>query len=784
MLPPVFPAILAGICLFLLSRFFPFLSIALFIIAGAAVLRKGRYYPALLVAAGFLVAALRFDPAPDPATPANRYVLVECVTDGIPREIPSGRWEIKGTVRSSDTPALAGREVWVVSDLPLASGRLYSLRARTGKEGRMNPGTITFNRTTLFAGEVLKEAEAERNPIIAWFSGRREGLTLLLRERFPGDAGIFLASILTGEGPGMSEDLRDAFSTTGLAHLLSISGTHFGLFSLLIFWTIRLFVRSLPYRLLQRITVFVTPSQAAAAFSLPFMAIYLLISGSSIPAVRSFIMISLFLFGLLIGRRGFWLNSLLLAAVLISVWDPSALLSLSFQLSFAAVLSIGLAVGGREQGSAEDLQDSTGKSGKLHGRVLRTLRESLLISLAASIGTAPLVVYAFHYLSLVSPAANLLVTPLVGFLLLPVALSAGFTFLFSGYFPFSGVIGLLTDLTLKGVRLLASVPFADLRIPGVPASFVVAFYLGVCLYFLIRKGHGWPGSWALPVSVVLVLFSLLPVFSRGGDMAVTFLDVGQGDAAIVEASGRTIVIDTGRTGREAGTFLRYLGSRDIDALVLTHADDDHSAGASYLAGHFRVREIWDNGLLRYPESLSAISRRSLGRGDVVTAPGIAVQVLHPYPGFYTLDSNGADEENNSSLVLRVAGRRHSFLFTADISAEAEEDLLSLGPYLESSVLKVSHHGSRSSSSPGFIASVSPALAVISAGRDNPYGHPHKETLRRLRGIRLYRTERDGAIKVTEGSTGLTVKTCRDMRFERGGTLDAEWRNLTRLFQVW
>ncbi|KAB2821323.1 MAG: MBL fold metallo-hydrolase, partial [Candidatus Dadabacteria bacterium] len=341
-----------------------------------------------------------------------------------------------------------------------------------------------------------------------------------------------------------------------------------------------------PYRLLQRITVFITPSQAAAVLSLPLMTIYLLISGSSIPAIRSFIMISLFLFGLLIGRKGFWLNSLLLAAVLISVWDPSALLSLSFQLSFAAVLFIGLAVGCSERSPAEELADPRDKPGEIRGRAFSVLRSSFLISLAASIGTAPLVVYAFHYISLISPIANLLFMPLIGFLLLPVALLAAFVFLFTGHYPFSDLIGPVTDLALKGVSLLASVPFADLKVPAVPVISVISFYGGICLYFFFRQRHGWPQLRAMLVPSGLVFVSLFPVLSGSAGMAVTFLDVGQGDAAVIEASGKTVVIDIGRTGRETGAFLSYLGRRKVDALVLTHADDDHSAGASYLAGRF------------------------------------------------------------------------------------------------------------------------------------------------------------------------------------------------------
>jgi competence protein ComEC len=140
-------------------------------------------------------------------------------------------------------------------------------------------------------------------------------------------------------------------------------------------------------------------------------------------------------------------------------------------------------------------------------------------------------------------------------------------------------------------------------------------------------------------------------------------------------------------------------------------------------------------------------------------------------------------ENNDCLVLKITGRR-SFLFTADTAEEAEEDMARLGPVLKSDVLKVSHHGSRTSSTGYFLGLVSPEIAIISAGRGNIYGHPHRETLDRLRGATVYRTDRDGAVKITETDKGFTVKTGREFGFEHAADLSGEWRNVKRLFAVW
>jgi competence protein ComEC len=307
----------------------------------------------------------------------------------------------------------------------------------------------------------------------------------------------------------------------------------------------------------------------------------------------------------------------------------------------------------------------------------------------------------------------------------------------------------------------------------------MVFYAGIIAYHVSgRKRY----PLALPLaSVVLSLF----VFAQGRNaLAVTYLDVGQGDAAVIEGYGKTIVIDAGRTGKELEGYLRYLGKRTIDALVITHADDDHAAGATYLIKKLTVKEVWDNGMVTYPDSLLKNTvHRSLVRGDEVSTGKLAVLVLHPYAGFYTFADNEALEENNGSLVVKVTGRK-SFLFTGDSAGEAEEDMLLLGDRLRSDVLKVSHHGSRTSSAEDFLTAVSPGIAVISVGRGNPYGHPHREALERFQGARICRTDRDGAVKVTETPEGLAVKTFREFTFERVRDLSGEGRNIVRLFARW
>jgi competence protein ComEC len=259
-------------------------------------------------------------------------------------------------------------------------------------------------------------------------------------------------------------ELRNAFNITGLTHILSISGSHFGLFSVLLFGIFRFIIRAFPYRTLQRITIYLTPSQVAAMLCLPVMLAYLGLSGASIPAIRSFIMIGLFLLGLVIGRKGYWLNSLLFAAFILVLWEPQAIFNPSFQLSFLAVLFIGFAIPDREDGKAGG------------GKVFRYAKIATLMTLSASIGTAPLVAYYFHYFSVISPISNLFIAPLIGFAVIPLSVALCFLFLITGRFIFTPIVSFFSDISILSVKLLSDILFAAVNIPAFPVIMILFFY--------------------------------------------------------------------------------------------------------------------------------------------------------------------------------------------------------------------------------------------------------------------------------------------------------------------
>jgi competence protein ComEC len=661
----------------------------------------------------------------------------------------------------------SGREIVLFSDRAFDPGTECELGITFLKSRKtLNPGEQSRNDICANLSEIYDLGE-KRMSLYSKIQEYRYRINRYIEENFEKESGAFVASVTTGQATNLNEELREAFNATGLAHILSISGTHFGLFSVLLFGMFRAAIKAFPYRVLQRLTIYLTPSQAAAVLCLPFMLAYLGLSGASIPAIRSFIMISLFLSGLIVGRKGYWLNSVLFAAFILAIWEPEYMFSLSFQLSFLAVLCIGFSVQNEDEK-------------KEGGKIIRYVKNALLMTLSASVGTAPLVAYYFHYFSVISPLSNLLIAPLIGFLLIPIAVLSCFLFLVTGHFIFTPIVSALSEMSISSVRLLSTVPHASVNIPAFPMIILLLFYAGLVFYFIFHKK-----KYLLFVPFVPVVIYLVLSISEKNDLGVTFLDVGQGDSSVIELpDGKTMMIDTGKTGRETASFLKYRGNNAIDFLALSHVHPDHTGGLENIAKRFHVKEILDNGRIILPDEFNSMRRSSLNRGALIEGKGYGIYVLHPYAEFYTMQGNEYNAANNDSLVLKIEGDHASFLFTGDIEEEAEENILHLGNWIKSDVIKVPHHGGKTSAYEPFLKAVNPDIAVISAGRDNAFGHPHQETMDALSGVRVFRTDTDGAIKIKETARGLEIKTFRDSQFEKAGSLHDEMKNLKRLFDTW
>jgi|WetSurMetagenome_2_1015567.scaffolds.fasta_scaffold00196_11 competence protein ComEC len=822
----IFASLAVGAALFYLQRFFPCSShivvvagFLLFAVSGfrsynrslpstknRLVLAAAIILPLIFGSAGYWRAASSYEPPPDFRELSGRVIAIKGSPSAEPLTLRSNpaRFlsELDITEASAQDAKLNIEKMRLFTEHPMIVGKAYLIMAKIPADSSfLNPGSRDWLLSGYAVG-VEEAGPAERN----FLELARDRLNACIASKFSPDVSSFLMSIITGERSGMSGDMKNAFNVTGLAHILSISGAHFGLLLFILFQSFRFLVRLLPLKILSRMSLYCSPSQVAAALSFPVLVAYLGISTMEFPAVRSFIMITLFLFGLLIHRKGFWMNTLLFAAALIVMIQPDAVIQLSCQLSFLAVLCIGFyADFDRRRMERKDIEnDLPPPRGKTDHKVEkmgmfrralsatgRYLIASSMISVFATFGTAPIVAYSFNYFSVISPLSNLMVTPFIGFVILPVSLFSSFIYLVTGFFPFSPFIEAATRFSLDMIGYMGAWDYAAIPVPTFPAVLLVVFYVALLLYAAINaKGErslgGKRSAAILAIAVLpLIVYACFGVFRERG-MSVTFLDVGQGDSAVMELpDGKVMVVDTGKNGFQTAGFLRYRGHRKVDVLVLTHGHPDHAGGVKYIQSRYPVGEIWDNDQIHYADNiLSATARRGVERGDTLEGGNYKITAFHPYKGFYTARS-GNDAENNQSVVLKIEGRKLSILFTGDISAEAEDDIMHLGRHLKSMVIKVPHHGSRKSLAEGLLQYAGPDIAVISAGRNNMFGHPHPETLERLEGIRVYRTDRDGAIGITETPDGgIKIKTRQESMMKEAPTFDEEVRNIRRLFDVW
>ncbi|MBI4698411.1 MAG: DNA internalization-related competence protein ComEC/Rec2 [Nitrospirae bacterium] len=726
---------------------------------------------------------------PETSNEKTRFTLEDVYVQGRP---------VHGRVRLAVSPD---------NFIPSYGDRVSSIAKLKEPKVLHNPGIIAYDPKKdgiIATGYVSNNVRKIRSGtgFLAWLSLKREKLGRIIDNSLSPDSAAFQKAIILGLQRGISQDIRDSFSTTGLTHIISISGTHFALLAFIIFKIVKTSVKLLPAGFLTKMTLYITPTQAAVITTLPVLFLYAFISGASTPTIRSFIMIFIYMLALFLGRKGQWLNSLSIAAVIILLWQPDALFELSFQLSFVAVLSIGYVVGKEETDNSDqkdqdplaDLKELSEGERPLFQRLLfKKIGTAMLITIAAVLGTAPLTAVYFKQFPLISPLSNLIVTPFICFIMLPVGFFTGFGALLFNLpiMPLNTLTDAMTHFAFYLADILSHVPFANLHVPG-PSFVVMALYY-LSLIFVIKSKAKWR---LLPIIIVIGLYLAGPLLYKE-NFRITFIDVGQGDSSLIELPDKRVMLVDGGTyepdmgQRAVAPYLWSKGIRKIDYLVLSHAHPDHFGGLIYIMDNFRVGEIWLNGkkaleIDTFSKKMQEkrIPSKILKRGDVLEAENYKIYVLHPYNEFYAGSSRGEfSDQNSSSLVLKIESNEAAILLTGDIENNAEEDLIHLGKWLKSDILKVPHHGGRTSSSDEFLMSVSPKVAVASVGKANSFNHPHEETIERYKyaGIRLYRTDMDGAVTVTAKDGSYEIKTYWDSTFKEVKGLRDEMENLKLLF---
>ena len=621
--------------------------------------------------------------------------------------------------------------------------------------------------------EVELIGEDGGSPFYRWLYDLRREMAGAMAVAIPEPQASFGQAILLGIRNGLSDSLNKNFRRAGTAHLLAISGLHVGI----------LLALSIS------VGEFLAGRRQQIYLILPLLAIwmYALISGASDSAIRAAIMGTVYIVAIAVGRPRSLIPALALAASLMAAIEPRVLSRVSFQLSFAAMMGIAIYYEILTDRIAEwiglgpEREDWWATS-------LRGLAGAVGVTVAATLATAPLVMFYFERVSLVGLPATLLSMPA-----LPLTLVAHGTTALVGMvsetaaLPFGWTAWILSGYITGISTLFSGLPMASVETGELARLFVWAYYsvmtgIVVLLYSPIRWRHprlrlssaSWNASipWQISALALVVAVSVWTVaLSRPeGMLKVVFADVGQGDMIIITTpSGQTIVVDGGPDPERAVQVLDAhmpFWKRTLSLVVLSHPHSDHVSGLSEILRRYDVERILESRSKYESADYVAWSRLAESEraqflearpGTRLSFPGgVDVHVLGP--------PDAAVNANDASVVVRVVYGNASFLLTGDVFRDGERWLLGSGHALDSDVLKVAHHGSDTSSSAPFLGAVSPRAAVISAGQDNRFGHPDPEVVERLEGLmpasRIFKTFERGTITFeTDGST-LSVKTER------------------------
>ena len=695
-----------------------------------------------------------------PAAWEERDLRITGIVDDLPQQTTNGT-RFAFAVEAVDTPGATVPQrvslAWfarasdddVAFEAPVVhAGERWSLAVRLKRpHGNVNPDGFDLEawlleRNLRATGHVR---DSTSNGRVAAFAGRfgdyvqraRERIRSRIAQALPGApyAGVITA-LAIGDQRAVPEWQWTVFNRTGVTHLVSISGLHVTVFAALAGGCAWLGLRR-SAALTSRIPARKLAAVAGALFAFG----YVLLAGAEVPAVRTLTMLLVAAAGLWLGRPGTASLTWLWSLVAVLLWDPWASLAPGFWLSFGAVGLLLYAGSGRIAAPSP--------RGILQ-RIVATLREAARAQWVVTLGLVPGTLALFQQVALASVLANAVAIPVITLGVVPLALVAIVVPLEAPWHVAHFVLALL----MRYLEWLAALPSAAWS-SHAPRGWTIPLAITGVLWLLAPRGV--PGrplglGWMLPMALVTP-----PAVPEGG-ARITVLDVGQGLAVFVATARHALVYDTGPRfndtadagGRIVLPFLRAAGVNRLDALVVSHADSDHAGGAASIVHGLGVARLISSLPADHPLIAAAAPRTPAVRCEAGARwewDGVVFTLLHPLRANYDEPTR---KGNDLSCVLRIEAAHGSTLLTGDIEALTESELLAHDSrVLAADVLVVPHHGSRTSSTPAFVAAVAPRIAIIAAGYRNRFGHPRSDVVARYvrAGAVLPRTDLQGAITV-------------------------------------
>lgn len=568
-----------------------------------------------------------------------------------------------------------------------------------------------------------------------------------LIESGPGDGSALMEGLLLGDRSALSgSDVEQAFRVCGLSHLIAVSGSHLAV------------VSALALLVLRRIKV---NSKAQALLLVVLLSLYAAISGFQVSALRALLMTGVSLSAIIFGRRRYPLGACCLCVMALLILDPSSAFSLSLLLSSLAVAGILLF-----NGLISDWL-------RLFARWrFRSIRNTAALTLSASIVTLPVTVPLFALVPVLSPLANILFAPLISLLLVLGLVAAPISCLLSGV-PGSMLMSVVTSIAdpiCWLVCLFSKIPGVSVAASWNQALSAIIAIVAVASIWIFwprpsRRALAFAISCSLVVALIATVVAAVPKRSR-----IIMLDVGQGDSFVLQSKEATVLVDTGNVDALLLSGLAAHGINHLDAILITHLDDDHCGSIDALKGTIDVDRILftqptfaleDRPTEGVEAALEVVGENGVGSvetGDVIDVGSFRLRVVSPK--MFTEDGGNADslcfalscDEDQDGVVDATA------LFVGDAESDTLERLQQEGSIGQVDILKVGHHGSAASLDEKTLSKLDPRVALVSVGKDNRYGHPAEKTLDLLQqhGVHVYRTDRNQCVTVTVTSGGYKV----------------------------
>nr|WP_087990778.1 DNA internalization-related competence protein ComEC/Rec2 [Bacillus subtilis] len=566
----------------------------------------------------------------------------------------------------------------------------------------------------------------------------RKDIVSFTNSLLPPDSAGIVQALIVGDRFYVEAEVLNAYQKLGVVHLLAISGLHVGILTAGLFYIM--------------IRIGITREKASILLLL-FLPLYVMLTGAAPSVLRAALISGIYLAGSLVKWRVHAAGAICTSYIVLLLFNPYHLFEAGFQLSFAVSFSLIL-------------------SSSIFQHVKTSLGQLTMVSLIAQLGSLPILLHHFQQFSMISVLMNMVLVPIYTFCVLPGTIAGVFLLILSasaGRWFFSW-FDFLMSWTNRLITRIADIDVFTIIIARPAPILLFLFTVTIILMFMAIEKRSF-SQLMVTGGICCAMFCLLFIYPRlSSEGEVDMIDIGQGDSMYVGAPHQRghVLIDTGGTLSYSSEpwrekqhpfslgekvlipFLTAKGVKQLDALILTHADQDHIGEAETLLKHHKVKRlVIPKGFVSEPKDekvlqaarVEGVPIEELKRGDVLQIKDLQ---------FYVLSPDGPDpaSKNNSSLVLWMKTGGMSWILTGDLEKEGEQEVMSVFPNLKADVLKVGHHGSKGSTGEDFIKQLQPETAIISAGENNRYHHPHQEVLQILQrhSIRVLRTDQSGTIQ--------------------------------------